>query len=68
MPADGKYEIEVRGWDNSTGGGYTLVLEANRSDISATKTRASVEQTGTALWGGLGEPETITLTPSPTPT
>ncbi|MBZ0280692.1 MAG: TIR domain-containing protein, partial [Anaerolineae bacterium] len=28
LPENGIYEIEVRGWDNSTGGEYTLIIES----------------------------------------
>jgi WD40 repeat protein len=81
LPSSGTYSIEVRGWNNSTGGGYTLVLESSRSttatpitptdEIALTLTYQSVEQTGTALygWTGLGVRATETpLPPTATPT
>lgn len=78
LPSSGTYSIEVRGWNNSTGGGYRLVLESSQNataipiiptdEIALTLTYERVEQTGTAVEFMFGVQPTITLTPSSTAT
>jgi hypothetical protein len=38
LPMDGTYQIEIRGYDNLTGGGYTLTLESSEASPAAIPT------------------------------
>ena len=32
LPEDGVYQIEIRTWENQTGGGYSLIIESDREE------------------------------------
>ncbi|MBZ0307135.1 MAG: hypothetical protein K8I82_13780 [Anaerolineae bacterium] len=42
LPASGTYRIEVRSWDNTNGGGYTLSIKSARDLESATATSTPI--------------------------
>lgn len=44
LPEDGLYEIEIRSWDNRSGGSYTLVIESIEIGPTVTPSPSSQEQ------------------------
>jgi hypothetical protein len=65
LPADGTYEIEVRGWNNATGGGYTLIIESSGTGTPVPPTLTPTASPVVTLTPTATATPTLVATPTP---